>query len=91
MAGAYSQRILSRANRAVTRMQSRMKRIEDAFAVHSIFGPNGEIDFDAFFAEADKCGHKYGEEACDCSLCEQIRPKLIQIMQQMMQPSPQGG
>lgn len=89
MAGEYSERLLTRANRVAARMAKRLDYTKDVFAVHEIFGPDGSINFDVFFKQADECGHQYGAERCDCSLCEQLRPQLTRLMQQAMMP-PQG-
>lgn len=91
MAGEYSARVVTRANRAVARMQKRLSVVADEFAIHDVYGPNGAIDFEKFFREADRCGHQYGSAMCTCTLCEQLRPKLIAAIQQTMTPQPEQG
>ena len=83
--------MITRANRVVARMQARLKVVSDEFLAHDIYTQDGSIDFDKFFKAADECGHMYGSAMCSCTLCEQLRPKLIAAIQQTMNPPQQGA
>lgn len=91
MSGEYSRRIIERAERAKARMSLRLAHISDAFLKHDIYGANGMVDFEKFFKEADACGHDYNSAMCVCTLCQQLRPQLLGIMQKVMTPQPAQG
>ena len=86
MAGEYSERVLTRAQRVVARMQARLSVVSDEFLTHDIYTSTGDIDFEKFFKEADKCGHEYGSAMCTCTLCQQLLRKLIPTIQQALTP-----
>jgi hypothetical protein len=83
--------VITRANRVVARMQARLKVVSDEFLAHDIYTQDGSIDFDKFFKAADECGHQYGTAMCTCTLCQQLRPKLLAAIGQAMSPQPQQG
>lgn len=86
MAGEKSERMASYSSRVGAIMARRLEKVQDAY--------NGQtqtyINFDTFFDDLDSCGHRWGEDFCNCPKCEELREQIKPLIAQAVQGQTNG-